>query len=191
MKHLTFDVSWHDRHSDTNFIEIEKLADQINIIIHKLEYFSRVTENEKFCCENYPHKYLQTFINIEKNKQIQWFEFTEEEQQLYHSSDHSCDVIFGNCILGKTYFVSFLQEEKFASPSISAINGTWGSIEILLDQNRKQIYNSLRFSDWLGQELSVDTALLDFPVGNIDSSCDPKTFAKNIAGKEFIYRFNN
>ena len=182
-------VSFHDRYSNPDFIEIERVATQLNTVIHDLEYDSRTTATEKFCSELYQHEYLQTFINTEKNKEIEWFEFTVEEQQLYHADNHSCNVVFGNNILGKTYFVSFLQEEDIDSPSTSGVIGTWSDIEILLDQNRKHIYNSLKFKNWLS-ERSLPM-LVEFPIGNVDASCDLTSFAKKIAGEQFIYRFKN
>ena len=200
IKYLELHVSFHDRYSNPDYIKIEKLASAVNSIIHDLEYDSYQTLNEKFCCDRYPHSRLQTFIQIDKNKDHAWFEITAKEQQLYHSSNHSCNVIFGNNILGKTYFVSFLQDEV-ASPAVSGITGTWGDIEILLDNNRTHIYNSYQFYRWLDKSVPQPmptsgwswrrriAPMLDFPVGNIDSSCDLKSFSKQITGKKFVYKF--
>ena len=195
-------VSFHDQYLNPVFIEIHRVATQLNTLIHYLEYDSSTTATEKWCNEFYSHSYLQTFINTEEDKSIKWFEFTLEEQQLYHSSNHSCNVVFGNSILGKTHFVSFLQEEKITSPSISGITGTWGSIEILLDNKRNHIYNSINFKNWIRRGVvplptngwafgKPKPILLDFPIGNVDSSCDLKSFSKNIAGKRFLYKFKN
>jgi hypothetical protein len=187
MNYISENMSYHDRITNPTIINLESIATSINTIIHTLDANAHLTDSEIYCMNNYPHYYLQTFIDTPKYGLDLWFTPTIEEQKLYHSHNHSCNVVFGNSIVGKTYFSSFIQEEKRNSPAISGITGTWGNLEILLDNNRTKIYNSKKFKNWLDKELYE--VPLEFPVGTVDSSCNLQEFTNSMSGSQFLYRF--
>lgn len=141
-----------------------EVAERINRYVHMLELSTFPTDNLKFCKENFSHSYFQTIIDTNKDL---WFEFTEEEQMLFHNKigeKKFYSVVFSNEILGKTPFVSFLDNEKSDSIAISGITSTRGNLEIKLDYERSNIYSSDRFKSWFQ---NAKTKNLEMPVGNI------------------------
>lgn len=165
---------------------------EINELIHKLEKWAGITENREYLKNHYSHTHLQTRFDTSVHGLKLWFEFTEEEQQLYHSTyigDKFYDVVFSNEILGKTFFRSFIDNERSNSPAISGIDKTWGNLDIKLDNQRTKIFKDTKFKNWV-ETLNVDTgtAPLEFPVGSINSNSNLDYFVKRKT-TEVVFHF--
>jgi hypothetical protein len=175
--------SWENSISESSKI--------INSLVHKLELYSDFTKNY-LSAEQYGHKRLQTHIDQNDHGLDLWFEITQEEQDLYHSTlknDTFYDVVFSNEILGKTFYQSFLDDESTNSPAISGIDYTFGNLDLKLDDQRTAIYKSCEFQNWL--ESVTDNKLiapLEFPVGSINPDSDLDYFVKRKT-TEVVFHF--
>lgn len=166
-------------------------ASAINVLIHKLEHYANTTEN-CHSAELYQHRYLQTHIDLDYHGMNLWFEISQEEQDLYHSTlenDKFYDVVFSNEILGKTFYRSFIDEEPSNSPAISGIDKTWGNLEIKLDSHRTEIFKGPQFQNWLESVAdNKSTAPLEFPVGSINPNSNLDYFIKRKT-TEVVFHF--
>lgn len=156
-------------------------AKELNILTHELEKWTYPTVNRQYV-KQHSHKHLQTKFDLSYHGLGLWFELSEDEQEIYHSTYKNntfYDVVFSNEILGKTYYKSFIDEETTDSPAISAIDKTWGNLDIKLDQQRELVFQSSKFQDWIDtvSENKLN-APLEFPVGSINSSSDIDYFVK-------------
>ncbi len=165
---------------------------EINVLIHKLEKWSNITENRQYLKNHYFHSHLQTRFDLSVHGLNLWFEITPEEQALYHSTlenDTFYDVVFSNEILGKTFYRSFIDEEPPGSPAISGIDKTWGNLDIKLDSQRTAIFKDAQFQNWLESVANNKlTAPLEFPVGSINPNSDLDYFVKRKT-TEVVFHF--
>lgn len=159
------------------YTQISKTVKEMNTLIHHLERWAIPTANRQYV-KNYGHKHLQTQLDLSYHGSALWFPISQEEQDLYHSSyekNKFHQVVFSNSILGKTYYQSFIDEEKANSSAISGIDATWGNLDIKLDQEREAIFYSSQFQTWLNNtNPNTESAPLEFPVGsiNVNSNLD-------------------
>ena len=171
--------------------EVDASSKDINFLIHTLENASNLTETEKHCLENFPHKFLSTNIDFGNNRKLH-YGFTKEEinEVSEHLGETHHAVSFANYILGKTYLVSYLQEEDPSYPSVSEINGTWANLDIKLDNYRSSIYNSDHFKQWLiNKQIAPEELNLEFPVGDLDPSNNIERFIATNAGSSIQFEF--
>lgn len=167
-----------------------ELVHDINYLVHNLEHNTYLTDTEQHVLTYSSHCYIQTML--EHSTTDMWFDISPEDQLKYHSTigDTLYPVTFANTILGKTLLISFLQEEDPMSVSVSGINGNWGNIEIVLDNQRSTIYQSKEFLNWVRQT-KFKHIPLEFPVGTIDNPNMTPIFykiCKSIDNK-FVYTF--
>ena len=163
---------------DSQVFETVKI---MNMLIHDIEKWAYPTNNSVYL-ENFNHRYLQTRFDSFYHGLDLWFEISQEEQELYHSTlknNTFYDVVFSNEILGKTFYQSFIDEENSDSPAISGIDKTWGNLDIKLDSQRNNIFKDSQFKNWI-ESLNIDlaTAPLEFPVGSIDPNSNLDYFVK-------------
>lgn len=161
-----------------------EIAKELNVLIHKLEKWASPTANIQHIAQ-YSHQHLQTRFDLSYHGLGLWFELSQEEQDLYHSTlknNAFYDVVFSNEILGKTYYRSFIDEEDADSPAISGIDKTWGNLDIKLDRQRETIFQDPQFQNWIAT-VSKDklTAPLEFPVGSISPLSNLDCFVKRKA----------
>lgn len=165
--------SWDSRMFET--------AKELNVLIHKLEKWAYPTANIQHIAQ-YSHKHLQTRFDLSYHGLGLWFELSQEEQDLYHTTlknNTFYDVVFSNEILGKTYYRSFIDEENLDSPAISGIDKTWGNLDIKLDCQRETIFQDPQFQNWIGTVRKDKlTAPLEFPVGSISPLSNLDYFVK-------------
>ena len=166
-------------------------AKKVNVLIHKLEKWAYPTANSRYI-KSYGHKYLQTRFDLSYHGLGLWFELSQEEQEIYHSTLKNnvfYDVVFSNEILGKTYYRSFIDEESANSPAISGIDKTWGNLDIKLDHQREAIFRDPQFQTWTESiKQDVDIAPLEFPVGSINPNSDLDYFVKRKT-TEVVFHF--
>ena len=165
-------------------------AKKINMLIHDMEKWAYPT-NTSVYLKNYNHRHLQTRFDSSYHGLGLWFEISQEEQELYHSTlknNTFYDVVFSNEILGKTFYRSFIDEEPPGSPAISGIDKTWGNLDIKLDSQRTAIFKDAQFQNWLESVASnKSTAPLEFPVGSINPNSDLNYFVKRKTTEVVFY----
>ena len=165
-------------------------AKKVNVLIHKLEKWAYPTVNSQHI-KSYGHRYLQTRFDLSYHGLGLWFELSQEEQEIYHSTLKNnvfYDVVFSNEILGKTYYRSFIDEENADSPAISGIDKTWGNLDIKLDRQREAIFRDPQFQGWVESiKQDTDTVPLEFPVGSINPNSDLDYFIKRKTTEVVFY----
>jgi hypothetical protein len=165
-------------------------AKKVNVLIHKLEKWAYPTANSQYI-KSYGHRYLQTRFDLSYHGLGLWFELSQEEQEVYHSTLKNnvfYDVVFSNEILGKTYYRSFIDEENADSPAISGIDKTWGNLDIKLDRQREAIFQDPQFQEWTESiQQDINTVPLEFPVGSINPNSDLDYFIKRKTTEVVFY----
>jgi hypothetical protein len=165
-------------------------AKKVNVLIHKLEKWAYPTANSQYI-KSYGHRYLQTRFDLSYHGLGLWFELSQEEQEVYHSTLKNnvfYDVVFSNEILGKTYYRSFIDEENADSPAISGIDKTWGNLDIKLDRQREAIFQDSQFQEWTESiQQDINTVPLEFPVGSINPNSDLDYFIKRKTTEVVFY----
>jgi hypothetical protein len=163
---------------DSRVFETTKV---INILIHNIEKWAYPTDNSVYLIK-YNHRHLQTRFDTSYHGLKLWFEISQEEQELYHSTlknNTFYDVVFSNEILGKTFYRGFVDNEPPNSPAVSGIDKTWGNLDIKLDSQRTKIFKDERFKNWAKtQRADIETAPLEFPVGSINTNSNLDYFIK-------------
>ena len=156
-------------------------AKKINILIHDMEKWAQPTDTSVYL-KNYNHRYLQTRFDSSFHGLGLWFEISQEEQELYHSTlknNTFYNVVFSNEILGKTFYRSFFDDEPPNSPAVSGIDKTWGNLDIKLDSRRTEIFKDDRFKKWAETQCTdIEIAPLEFPIGSINSNSNLDYFVK-------------
>lgn len=154
---------------------------KMNMLIHDTEKWAYPTDASVYL-KNYNHRYFQTQFAISVHGLGLWFEISQEEQELYHSTlknNTFYDVVFSNEILGKTFYRSFVDDEPPNSPAVSGIDKTWGNLDIKLDSRRTEIFKDEQFKKWAETQCTdIETAPLEFPIGSINSNSNLDYFVK-------------
>lgn len=163
----------------------------MNTLIHDIEKWAYPTDNSVYL-KNFNHQYLQTRFDSSHHGLGLWFEISQEEQELYHSTlknNTFYDVVFSNEILGKNFYQSFIDEESPNSPAVSGIDKTWGNLDIKLDSQRTEIFKDDRFKKWAETQCTdIEIAPLEFPIGSINSNSNLDYFVKRKT-TEVVFHF--
>ena len=171
--------------------QVFETAKKMNILIHNIEKWAHSTDNSVYL-KNYNHQHLQTRFDSSHHGLGLWFEISQEEQKLYHSTlknNTFYDVVFSNEILGKTFYRSFFDDEPPNSPAVSGIDKTWGNLDIKLDSQRTKIFKDERFKNWAKTQCTdIETAPLEFPIGSINTASNLDYFVKRKT-TEVVFHF--
>ena len=152
------------------------LIDNINAAVHRLEHSTDLTDNKKFILEQLP----VTAIHVNSSSRTPtdlspWLSFTEEEQQLnytYFDSDLPL-VVLDQSILGKCVLQSFAEDDDLNAEDCSGRLGSYGGFFVDLTDNRKKIYQSEQFKNWVAKHNRDFASLpLEFPIGYVENYQD-------------------
>jgi hypothetical protein len=173
---------------DSSFVPTDTLKfltaiSNLNMAVHKLES-SCMTNNK------------QSVLNIIKNNKIFWihprsnFDYTsngwfhvgailDEFQKSYINSYPN--VIMSEEIQGKSYLRAFIDNDDPTKLDVTGRYGSYGGFFIDTNNDRKTIYESQEFKDWLDQyNLKKEDLLLEWPLGQVtDSSLELKRFSQS------------
>jgi hypothetical protein len=169
---------------DTNFKLAEELScsewlgliNDINSAVHRLEHSTDLVDNKKFILNELP----VTAIHVNSSSRIPtdatpWLSFTEQEQQLnytYFDSDLP-QVVLDQSILGKCVLQSFAEDDDLNAEDCSGRLGSYGGFFVDLTDNRKKIYQSEQFKNWVAKHNRDFASLpLDFPIGHVENYQD-------------------
>jgi hypothetical protein len=173
---------------DSSFVPTDTLKflttiSNLNIAVHNLE--SLCMTNNK-----------QSVLKIIKDNKICWihprsnFDYTsngwfqvgailDEFQKSYINSYPN--VIMSEEIQGKSYLRAFIDNDDPTKLDVTGRYGSYGGFFIDTNNDRKTIYESQEFKDWLDQyNLKKEDLLLEWPLGQVtDSSLELKRFSQS------------
>ena len=169
---------------DTNFRLPEELSysewlgliDNINNAVHRLEHSTDLVDNKKFILKELP----VTAIHVNPSSRTPtdlspWLSFTEDEQQLnytYFDSDVPL-VVLDLSILGKCVLQSFAEDDNLNANDCTGRLGSYGGFFVDLTDNRKKIYQSEQFKNWVTKHNRDFASLpLEFPIGYVENYQD-------------------
>ena len=149
-----------------NFKDWHGIIDEINKSVHYLENYTNPPNRE--ILNTYPLKTIAVNINPQTTFDT-WINFnTAEQQENYRYQEYNSLgkplVILDNCILGKSYLQSFLENDDPTCEDCTGREGTHGNFLIELTDNRSKIYNSQEFKNWLSL-YNIENPPLEFPIG--------------------------
>jgi len=182
---FTYNVSWYhdnfykiktyDNPFDPNFkIEFRNFEDwhrkidKINKSVHYLQNYTNPPNRE--ILNIYPLKTIVVNLNSQTSFDT-WLSFDVDEQQENYKFQEYNNlgkplVLLDNCILGKSYLQSFLENDDPTCDDCTGREGTHGNFLIDLTDNRSKIYNSLEFKNWLS-DYNIENPPLEFPIGYV------------------------
>jgi hypothetical protein len=158
-----------------NWEEWFSIIDQINYSVHKLESLTRITDKRILVNKKYPLQYLHFFS---ENSIERWLEFDNNQYQFnynfFNPLYENCNVILDESILGKSIFRSFYDDDNPSEIDRSGRYGSFGGFFIDVNQNRKKLYNSLEFKNWL-KKFNLDPSVIEyeFPIGKVSKCTQP------------------
>jgi hypothetical protein len=168
------------------------IIDPINSAVHLLDKYMS-TDNKKFCSVNMPISTVEIGHTHRSPTTLSpWLGFSKEEQQYnYTYLDYELPLVMLNpSILGKCVLQSFLEDDDLNAKDCTGRLGSYGGFYIDLNSNRKKIYQSSQFKNWIEKHnRSVDNLPLEFPIGYVKNYQDivswlgPKIYFKNL---EFV-----
>lgn len=150
-----------------DFYTWHKIIDPINLSCHFLETF---TNNAN---KNLLLKYSlnSLCINLKKSGEFDanWIEFNSDEQQENYKYQEYYKlkkplVLLDNCILGKSYLQSFLNNDDPNAIDCTGRLGSHCNFLIDLNEDRNKLYNSSEFKIWL-LKFGIKNPTLEFPIG--------------------------
>jgi hypothetical protein len=169
---------------DTNFKLAEELSysewlgliNDINSAVHRLEHSTDLGDNKKFILNELP----VTAIHVNSSSRIPtdatpWLSFTEQEQQLnytYFDSELPL-VVLDQSILGKCVLQSFAEDDDLNAEDCTGRVGSYGGFFVDLTSNRKKIYQSEQFKNWVSNHNRDFASLpLEFSIGYVGNYQD-------------------
>lgn len=145
-----------------------ELLDQINTSVHFLERITNTNNHREFV-NAHPLKSLEIYLD-DFNRD--WLEFDINEQKNnYTFFDHQYEtlVCLGGSILGKSLLRSFYDKDNPLLKDCTGRFGSFGDFFIENVQNRKLIYNSPLFKQWIN-DWGVKDLPYEFTIGYVSNT---------------------
>ena len=166
-----------------------KMLVPIDKAVRGLESSTYSLYNSKFVDTTYPVHALGALPDTDE---LQWIDFTEEEQKLnytYLNNKDDIQVLLNSSMLGKSVLQSFYDHDNLLANDCTGRLGSQGGFLIDINQNRRKIYESDKFQHWVaGHKLTVEELPLEFPIGFVAHTSMPlnQYSYKNLEKIEFI-----
>ena len=181
-------------HGDLNDHPFPKIDDvttflndinQLNIIVHELES-STVTSAKKYVRKYHPEfngMLCRAHTGICSDPT--WFTANNVQLELQREYlNINTSVVMSEEIQGKSYLRAFIDEDDPTILDITGRYGSFGGFMIDTGRDRKKIYESQSFNDWLNSYgLNKKDLLLEWPLGQIVDLRGPLS---NFDATEFI-----
>jgi len=157
-----------------NYEEWFAIVEKINVSVHELEKFTIPHENKKFVVEQYP---LPELLFLPKRDGVNistWFQFSEDD--IKHNFNSYVDsteqlVILNASILGKPVLQAFYENDDPTADDCTGRLGSFGGFIIDLADNRKNLYKSDQFQNWLCKyNLDPKDVPYEFPIGTVENA---------------------
>lgn len=149
------------------YAEWHTIIDNINVAVHNLE--STIVRTDKFI----QVKSLQLIPN--GIKKLEWLEFSKEDykhnyEYFLKKEKHKNLVLLDRTILGKCVMQSFVDNDDPTADDCTGRFGSFGGFVVELDDTRKQLYQSIKFQEWLRRYQITSNVPYDFPIGYISET---------------------
>lgn len=168
------------------FTSNSKLVDytiihKINHVVHRLERYTAPSNNRINTLNNYTVADIHICPNRIETDHTPWLQFSEHEQkQNYRYFEYDIDnlVLLDLSILGKCILQSFYDDDDPTQLDCTGRLGSFGGFIISLNNDRKQIYQSQIFLDWLARyNLDPLNQPYEYPIGYVkNKSTELKNF---------------
>jgi len=181
---------------DSSFVPTDTLKflttiSDLNLAVHDLES-SCMTNNKQSVIDIIKNNFI-FWINPRSNFDYTskgWFHVGDILDQFQKSYTNSYpNVIMSEEIQGKSYLRAFIDNDDPTKLDVTGRYGSYGGFFIDTNNDRKTIYESQEFNDWLDQyNLKKENLPLEWPLGQvIDSSLELKRFSQsNFVDIDFI-----
>jgi hypothetical protein len=167
-----------------------KDINQLNIIVHELES-STITPAKEYIKTYYPEfKGMLFRAHTGTYADPAWF--TANNTQIKIQNEYlniEASVVMAEEIQGKSYLRAFIDNDDPREIDVTGRFGSYGGFIVDTVGDRKQIYKSKEFNDWLASYgLNKENLLLEWPLGQIkDTSMLLSDFnATEFIGVDFI-----
>ncbi len=159
------------RYFTSNFRILDfEMINQINESVHRLECYTTPGQNSIFYEENIPTN-IHFNVNRGQSNRSTWLQFSKEDQQLnygYPDMNRQNLVLLDQSILGKCVLQSFIENDDPTQDDCTGRLGSFGGFFIDLNDNRKKIYKSTQFKDWI-KSYNMTNIPYEFPIGYVES----------------------
>lgn len=164
--------------------------DKINFAVHKLEQHAIETENKTFVNSIESKRLLLRAIRKSPTTIDTWLEFDKTDQQInYTYFDHEKPlVILDESILGKSVIRSFIDDDDLNADDCTGRLGSFGGIEIDLNNYRKEIFQSSQFANWLTRHnRTLENVPAEFPIGYVENFDSVLTWIDTAEYKKLVF----
>lgn len=155
-----------------SYLEWHNAIEKINSSVHSLEITTQ-TNTKLFISNNLP---LKNYIIHQPDYNFNnWLSFDDDDQLLnYNYFDYDLPlVLLDNSILGKCVLQSFYEEDDLNAQDCTGRLGSFGGFQFDLTANRKKIYQSEMFKNWIAKHnRSFESIPFEFPIGYIKNFDD-------------------
>jgi hypothetical protein len=145
----------------------------INNAVHDLEHVANLTTNKKIVNDHYPIRSLEVLPTDHDT----WLEFSNDEfdlQYTYLNHNENNLVLLNRSILGKPIIQSFYDNDDPTAKDCTGRFGSNGGFVIDTNANRKKLYRSRKFMDWLNlYNINYFKIPFEFPIGYVADSTKP------------------
>jgi len=149
------------------YSEWHTIIDKINVAVHNLE--RTIFRKDKVI----QVKSLQLMPDV--IKKLEWLEFSKEDykhnyEYFLKKEKHKNLVLLDRTILGKCVMQSFVDNDDPTADDCTGRFGSFGGFVVELDDTRKQLYQSIKFQEWLRRYQITSNVPYDFPIGYINET---------------------
>jgi hypothetical protein len=152
------------------------ILEPINNSVHQLEYVTGQTAHRVLVNQEFPINYIGCVP--EQIDTTTCFTFNRDDYVLNYNNYMSCTydhpVLLNDSILGKSVLRSFYDYDDPTEKDCTGRTESHGGFIIELNDNRKKIYQSETFQNWL-TAYNISQAPLEFLIGYVASSTIPIT----------------
>lgn len=185
---FTYNILWsHESHKlnpydntfiipyDVDYQSWHQLLDRMNISIHFLEYHTNNSNKNEI---NSLFKRSMKALHVIPKKRF-WFNFENlsyEANQNFLSSEDCIPVVLDDSILGKSFLQSFVTNDDPTCQDCTGRLGSHGGFYIDFNNDRKKLYKSTLFLNWLKKyKLNPTTVPYEFLIGYVSNMSDIPT----------------
>lgn len=166
------------------------IIDKINHNVHRLENYSYPNENKLFVSTLSTNRLLFRSIRKSNTELSTWLPFDKDDQQLnYTYFDYDMPlVILDESILGKSVLRSFVDDDDLNAVDCTGRIGSFGGIEIDLNNYRKDIFKSTQFAKWVAKHNQEFINIpFEFPIGYVNNFNDMISWINTSEYKKLVF----
>ncbi len=176
---------------DISYAEWLSYIDPINLSVHNIEVFYD-NPHRQWVRDHAPVESLRLVRDFSPTDwdKDSWLQFSQQEQEFARDRldyDQGWPVMLDQCILGRSYYDSFLQCDDPSARDCTGRLGSYGGLEIDINQGRQRVYDSDIFKCWLAQHgVDAQGLPLEFQIGWVDTNTDLGFQGGRLVSVEFV-----